>query len=183
MITREQRREAYRAKAEAELQQLQGEGLRYAGNAMATFLMIKGDLSPSEQAGESLLSGTDGKALRSALNRLGYIPEDWACIGASRVDGTAFAPEMFRQVIASLDPATLVALDSTAADVLRMAYADELAALEAFEEAMLADGVLVHVLGMRLMALGGFAASLGSDKTKQTMWARLKLLPPLGEPY
>ncbi len=183
MVSREQKREAYREKAESELYELQNEGLLFAGNAMASYLMVKGDLSSDELAGAPLLSGADGQAIRSALNRLGYTPEDWACIGANKADGTSFTPETFRQAIASLDPSTLVALDNTAADVVRMAYADELAELPALSEAMLSDGVVAHILGMRVMALGGFAASLTSDTDKQLMWARLKLLPPLGEPY
>ena len=48
---------------------------------------------------------------------------------------------------------------------------------------MLADGEVAQVLGMRVMALGGFAASLSSQHEKQLMWARLKQIPPLGEPY
>ena len=44
-------------------------------------------------------------------------------------------------------------------------------------------GVLARILGMRVLNLGGFEASLNDPKAKQLMWARLKLLPPLGEPY
>ena len=73
--------------------------------------------------------------------------------------------------------------DNEAANLLREAYADDLASLEGFEEAMLVDGLVVHVAGMRVMALGGFEAALSDARQKQVMWARLKQLPPLGEPY
>jgi hypothetical protein len=39
------------------------------------------------------------------------------------------------------------------------------------------------ILGMRVMNLGGFSAALSDPRKKQLMWARLKQLPPLGEPY
>ena len=42
---------------------------------------------------------------------------------------------------------------------------------------------MVQLLGMRVTALGGFEESLSNPKAKQLMWARLKQLPPLGEPY
>ena len=48
---------------------------------------------------------------------------------------------------------------------------------------MLEAGLVVDVLGMRVLNLGGFAAALGEEAQKQLMWARLKQLPPLGEPY
>ena len=48
---------------------------------------------------------------------------------------------------------------------------------------MLVDGVLAQVAGMRMLSLGGFAASLSDKRKKQLMWHRLKQLPPLGEPY
>ena len=44
-------------------------------------------------------------------------------------------------------------------------------------------GVLARILGMRVMNLGGFEESLADPKAKQVMWARLKTLPPEGEPY
>ena len=52
-----------------------------------------------------------------------------------------------------------------------------------FDAAMLAPGHVVRILGMRVMALGGFEAALADPHAKQVMWARLKQLPPLGEPY
>ena len=34
-----------------------------------------------------------------------------------------------------------------------------------------------------ILNLGGFAAALGNPRQKQVMWARLKQVPPLAEPY
>ena len=72
--------------------------------------------------------------------------------------------------------------DEAAAAAVREAYADELAALPDFAEAMLAPGVVALVLGMRVLNLGGFEAALADKRQKQVMWARLKRVPPLGEP-
>ena len=43
--------------------------------------------------------------------------------------------------------------------------------------------MVAHVCGMRFLNLGGFAAALGNPRQKQVMWARLKQVPPLAEPY
>ena len=48
---------------------------------------------------------------------------------------------------------------------------------------MLAPGCVVDLLGMRALNLGGFAAALADPRDKQVMWARLKKIPPLGEPF
>ena len=41
----------------------------------------------------------------------------------------------------------------------------------------------LYRLGVRVLALGGFADALGDQRQKQLMWARLKQIPPLGEPF
>ena len=48
---------------------------------------------------------------------------------------------------------------------------------------MLSPGAVAHVCGMRVLNLGGFAAALADAHEKQVMWARLKQIPPLGEPF
>ena len=50
-------------------------------------------------------------------------------------------------------------------------------------QALLVPGVVTHVLGMRVLNLGGFEESLADPRAKQLMWYRLKQLRPLGEPY
>lgn len=177
------RAEACVRKAQAELAGLAGRGLVMAGNAFSSVLFAKGDLSEAEREGASLLSGPDGKALRASLAALGYPPEDWCALSTVLADGGAAPSGLLREAVCALDPATLVACDETAAQALRETYADELAGLEDMHEAMLEPGVVAHVLGMRVMDLGGFEAALGNARQKQVMWARLKLLRPLGEPY
>lgn len=155
-----------------------------AGNAFSSVLLVKGDLSESERSGASLLSGEDGVALRKALCALGYAPEDWAAVSSQGSAGAgSLAPELMRQTVAVLDPATVIACDETAANALREAYANELASVDDFDQAILAPGKVARVLGMRVLNLGGFAASLDDQGDKQLMWARLKRVPPLGEPF
>ena len=73
--------------------------------------------------------------------------------------------------------------DETATQVVRDAYAEELSGLEDLNEALLPAGMVAYVCGMRFLNLGGFAAALGDPRQKQVMWARLKQVPPLAEPY
>lgn len=174
VATRGQR---YVQKMRAELEELESMGVRTAGNAFSAVLFAKGKPGPAEQAGEALLSGADGKALRAALNKLGYAPEDWAAID------TSISPELLRRAVAALDPSTLVACDDEAAAVIRDAYAESLCELADFEDALLSPGRVVHVAGMRVLNLGGFEAALASSKQKQVVWSYLKRIPPLGEPY
>lgn len=173
-------RKAFLEKTKAEVADLAESGVVTAGNAFSQVLLVKGE---PEAEGAALLSGPDGDALRAALRALGYAPEDWAGLSVRDCDGFALVPGMLRLAITTLDPATLIALDEPAAAALREAYVDELVDLEALEAATLQAGVLAQVLGMRVLNLGGFEESLSDPKAKQLMWARLKLLPPLAEPY
>ena len=97
--------------------------------------------------------------------------------------GAPLADELFLSAIVTLDPATLVICDEAAARLARNVFAEDLAQLADFDAAMLAPGALAVVRGIRMMNLGGFAAALGDNREKQVMWRRLKMLPPLGEPY
>lgn len=171
------------AKTRSELEALAARGAVMAGNAFSQVVLVKGEPSDDERAGADLLAGPDGDALRSALRALGYAPQDWVGLAAWDDAGNALAPALFREALCALDPATVVLCDGAAADAMREAYANDLAGLERFEEALLMEGVVVHVAGMRVMALGGFAAALQDMQQKQLMWARLKQIPPLGEPY
>ena len=176
-LNRGMRGSAYANKMRAELAELKSKGVATAGNAFSSVLFVKGEEGPAEQAGGELLSGADGKALRAALNKLGYAPEDWAAVGAN------VSPNVLRQAIVALDPSTLVACDEKAAAVMRDAFANDLCTLADLEDALLLPGRVVHVAGMRVLNLGGFEAALASDKQKQRVWAYLKQIPPLGEPY
>ena len=180
---RDARRRAYLDKAAAEIDALAARGVRMGGNAFSSVLLVKGELSEAEKNDEPPFSGADGAALRASLERLGYPPEDWEWLLTVDADGAVLDAGLLRGAVCALDPATLVCCDEAAAAVLREAYADELASLESLEEAMLVPGNVVHLLGMRVLNLGGFAAALADPHEKQVMWARLKRIPPLGEPF
>lgn len=180
---RDARRRAYVGKAAAELDALVGRGVVMGGNAFSSVLLAKGELAEAERGGEPAFSGADGRALRASLSALGYPPEDWEWLLATGEDGTPLDAALLREAVCALDPSTLVLCDEAAAGVVRDAYADELAAMESLDEALLAPGEVVRVLGMRVLNLGGFEAALSDPRQKQLMWARLKQIPPLGEPF
>lgn len=171
------RGDVYVQKTRVELTELEEGGVTMAGNAFSSVLLVKGTMGPAEQAGGALLSGADGKALRAALLKLGYAPEDWMAISAPA------DPELLRQAVVAVDPATLVMCDEAAASAIREAFADDLVALANPEDALLSPGCLIMVAGIRMLNLGGFEAALQSNREKQRMWAYLKQIPPLGEPY
>lgn len=170
---------AYVQKMRTELQELEQEGVTTVGNAFSSVLLAKGEPGVAEKAGGKLFSGADGKALRAALLKLGYAPEDWAGMEVT----PSLAPELLRRAVTTLDPSTLVLCDEAAATAVRDAYADDLFALADLEDALLSAGRVVAVAGMRVLNLGGFEAALASDRQKQVVWAYLKQIPPLGEPY
>lgn len=177
------RASVYLRKAQAEVAALAERGIVAEGNAFSPVLLIKGEPGPAEQAGKALLSGADGTALRAALLKLGYAPEEQAALATWCADGGPLAVPDLRLALATLDPNTAVVCDERAADLVREAYTEELFALDSPDEALLAPGLVVRVGGIRVLNLGGFEAALADDRQKQVMWARLKLVPPWGEPY
>ena len=182
--TADARREACAEKTAAELDSLAARGVRAGGNAYSPILVCKGELTADEAAGAEPFSGADGAALKASLKALGYAPEHWEWLLTCDATGTAsLAPALFREAVCALDPATLVCCDDAAAAAVREAYADDLTIIESFEEAMLEPGYVVPVCGIRMLNLGGFAAALTDPRAKQQMWARLKRVAPLGEPY
>lgn len=176
--SREERRRAFVDKATSELGSLVERGAVMGGNAFSEVLFLIGKPADKEPFGDA-----EAKALRASLERLGYPPECWLWLMTCDVNGVPLDAAVLREALAALDAATVIATDENAADALRNAYANELAGLGDIEQAMLAPGVVAHLLGMRVMALGDFAAALSNSRDKQIMWARLKQLPPLGEPY
>lgn len=180
MVDGDTRRKAYVDKSNRELAELATRGVVLAGNAFSSVVLCKGEMDSADA--EGLLSGADGDALRASLVHLGYEPQDWAGIATLDAQGNSLTPDLFRYAIAVLDPATLVLLDDAAAELARQTWASELSAVSDLDQAVLVPGVVTHILGMRVLALGGFAAALGDMASKQLMWARLKRIPPLGEP-
>lgn len=180
---RDARRRAYLDKAAAEVDALEARGVIMGGNAFSTVLLAKGVLSEGEKSGEAPFSGADGTALKASIKALGYAPEEWEWLLTIDADGEPLAPELLAEAICALDPATIVCCDDAAASALRDAYADDLVLIDALEEAMLAPGAVARVRGMRVINLGGFSDALADPHEKQVMWARLKKIPPLGEPF
>lgn len=182
--TRDAVQEACVEKTAAELDSLAARGVRAGGNAFSPILVCKGELTAEEAAGAEPFSGADGAALKASLKALGYAPEEWAWLLCCDGGGEKpLEPLLFREAVCALDPATLVCCDDAAAAAVREAYADDLTIIEDFNEAMLEPGYVVPVCGIRMLNLGGFAAALGDARAKQQMWARLKRVAPLGEPY
>ena len=181
--SRTERRDAYVAKARHDVDALVARGVAIAGNAFSAVLFVKGSPSAADTGTGEPLAGADGKALRAALAALGYAPEDWCAMLTVDERGAQLDAMLIREAVCTLDPSTLVACDDEAAQALRDAYAEQLAQLQDFDEAMLAPGKVARVLGMRVMNLGGFEAALADPHDKQIMWRRLKQIPPLGAPY
>lgn len=176
-------RAAYQAIMQTEAKKLANKGVNLEGQAFSSLLILKGNLSDAERKGGELLGGADGKALRSALDALGYAPEDWCVAATINAKGEALAQDLFRLTVTSLQPNTLIICDEEAASTVRDAYAQELELLEDPKAAVLEAGTLVNIMGMRLMNLGGFASALDDPKQKQIMWLRLKQVGPLQVPY
>lgn len=176
-------KEAARAKARAEVGALEAKGVRLSGCAFPAILFVKGTPNAEEAAGAAPLSGADGEALFKAVSALGYAPEDWACILGTLVDGASLTPELLSLAIATLSPLTLVATDEAARSLICDTLAADLVEVADLSEALLEPGTVAQVAGLRVMALGGFEAALASPEQKQVMWARLKRIPPLGQPY
>lgn len=182
------------AAASRELESLSARGVRMDGDGFSPIVLVKGELNEEERSGGELLSGADGRALRAALLRLGYAPEDFCALAAVagevepgvvpvRAPGDPLPPELFREALEALDPEAVILLDAAAVATMREAYADTLVSIERLEAAMLEPGEVARVLGRRVLALGGFEAALDDPADKQRVWAYLKRLPPLGAPY
>ena len=111
-MEREDVRKRYIAKSQAEeIASLSERGLQMSGNAFSSLLILKGELGPGDQGGRTLLAGPDGKALAAAFARLGYAPEDWCALSTKTITGEDVEPDLLREAIAVLDPATLVISD------------------------------------------------------------------------
>ncbi|MBR3317739.1 MAG: hypothetical protein IKG21_08015 [Atopobiaceae bacterium] len=165
----------FAAKTRTELARLAKKGVLTVGNAFSSVVLVKGVPNEAERDGGGVLAGTDGMALRAALSKLGYAPEDWCGLACWDANGGLLSPELLRLALATLDPATVVACDDVAATLVCNAFLGDLFSLEV--------GRVTILDGMRVLTLGGFEAALGSMPAKQLMWARLKQIPPLAEPY
>lgn len=181
--THEDIRAAYLTMVESETNKLHAEGVQLDGHAFSPLLILKGKLTDAEKNGGELLGGPDGKALHAALDALHYAPEDWCVATTLTSNELPLGNELFRTMIASLQPNTLLICDEEAAKVVRAAYSKELQTLKNSDAVSLKPGLLVEIMGMRILNLGGFADALVDQQQKQIMWSRLKQIPPLSAPY
>jgi hypothetical protein len=162
-----------------EVSEIADDGFAASGSALAKVLMLKGKLSSDELAGGVLLGGADGDALRAALARLGYAPDEWAALStvkcaraAGKLSWSPADDDALAWAIEVIDPETVIAVDDEAAGALCKAWKQDADWLSSHE--------VVRLLGRRAIALGGFADALGDIGSKRVMWERLKLVPPLG---
>lgn len=181
---RGERRRAYLGKVEAEVAGLVRRGVACGGNACSELLVLCGDDRAAEEGADAPdpLGEPTRAALKAALARLGYPPECWEWLG-TRTPGEPLAPALLREAVCTLDPASVAIVDASARADFANAYADELAALPGLDEAMLEQGHVADVLGMRVCYVGDFARGLADEHQKQLLWHALKRLRPLGEPY
>ena len=167
------RKEIIVAKATKELQDLINQEVRMEGNAFAPVLFVKGaDFTPDELT-----------ALRASLERLGYAPEDWISLSTTSDHLAPLPTALVRQAVMTIDPDTVFICDDLALESFRSAFSTELVIQSTEKAAFLAPGLVVHVLGMRVLNLDNFADALGDSHEKQVRWAYLKQVPPQGEPY
>lgn len=167
-------------KFESELADLTQEGLVSAGSMMSPVLFV---CSEAAQPDAPLFSSDAGKALKASLLALGYAPEDWAALSVVSSDGAQISADLLNRALISFDPATMIVCDEAAAALVREVFANELAGQANLDAAMFAPGTLFTTRGIRTLNLGNFSAALSDTRQKQLMWARLKLVPPLSEPY
>jgi hypothetical protein len=145
------------------------------GALMAQLAVVKGLAGPAEATGGAALSGADGTALAKALEALGWVA-DTVFYTLSRPEPgiePSRRAERLRLQIEAVDPTVVVALDAEAAEDL----------VEAFGCEPLAPGRALRVLGRSFVAVDGFEAALGDERTKRRVWAQLKLAKPEGPVY
>ncbi len=170
----------YLRRARADLDELAAEGFLLAGNGFPSVLLLKGEPGPAELAGGTLLSGPDGAALQAALGRLGYADDAWAAcsaflgpLGGGSTGPLPASPESLAWAVEVFDPELVIALDAASSELLAQAWGGA---------APFEPGAVTRVRGRRVLALGGFEASLADPKAKRVSWARLKQVPPLRSP-
>ncbi len=167
----------FAARQADEMDRMRSLGFAQVGATTPIALLVKGAQSAQECEGGDLLAGPDGAALLAALAKLGYTADAWAGLSC-RVrtsDGWQPAdPDDLGWAIEVLDPEVVICCDDEAARAVAQAWE-----LDPVPE----PGHVVRCMGRRLLALGGFAEALGDPGGKRVMWERLKLVPPLAEPF
>lgn len=136
----------------------------WSGVPLASIVAVKGVPGEAERAGEPVLSGADGEALRKALAALGEDTELLAVLSRSaKPEGDR---ERLRVQLASADPSVVIALDAAAAADVS----------EAFGVGGLPFGEPVRLAGTVLLAVDGLEESLGDESRKKRVWRQLQSL-------
>ncbi|MCE5191793.1 MAG: hypothetical protein LLG08_08560 [Actinomycetia bacterium] len=139
--------------------------IRWSGSVFPTVVLVKGEPGPAELAGGSALSGADGEAATKALEALGVAGPTWSTVSRPRTPGDATSVGLrLREQICAVDPAVVIALDSTARDDV----------VAAFGLSVLPFGEPIAVLGVVLLAVDGLEQSLTDEARKRTVWKQLQ---------
>lgn len=160
-------------------QQLEAYSCFLEGNPLASLVAVKGVRGLAEAAGKPAFSGEDGLALDKAFGALGWgfgsrDTRMWLGIMLFVDNRTSLDPEDLRMICETVDPLCIVALD----DKARISCIKAFAPTGAGSMAGFALGSEVWILGRHLVSVDGFEASLGSEASKQRVWAQLKRCVP-----
>lgn len=170
----------FAAKVRAELEESDrlapgADVFRWSGDVFAEVVLVKGDPGPAEVAGGAALSGPDGEAARKALAALGFDPESaFATVARPEPSiGDALLRRRLKMQVETVDPYAVVALDSTAAREIALA----------FDLSSLPFGVEVFSDGRVFVSVDGLEASLGDESARRRVWNQFRALKPRPESF
>lgn len=155
-VSEQAKREAYAAKAKAEVGALIAEGARLTGSGFPQILFAgRFDEDVAFHASEK------GHALIAAAGALGYKPGNWAAYDCKR-------PKIaMSKVLQTLQPQALVLFDASGKDALASSFK---------EAAALSVGDVGAFLGIEVLYLGDFATALRDPAQKRLAWEYLQKL-------
>jgi hypothetical protein len=161
----------YRAKARAEIAAAEAlvtgaRAVRGQGDVLAEVLLLKGEPGAEDRKSGRALSGSDGVAIGKALDALGLPKSRYAFCTRPGKASASDRHARLRMLLESLDPETLIALDTVAAADLAAAYGAE----------PLVPGVLGRVGGRPTLAVEDFEAALSDEARKRRVWGQLRAL-------
>ena len=144
------------------------------GELVPDVAVVKGLKGPAEAAGGAAVSGADGTAISSALERLGFDPTRvfYTLSSAVGVENPDARASRLRLILEAVDAPVVIALDEVAADDVSRALG----------VARIRVGALTRVAGRDVLALSGLEDSLADPRDKRRVWAELKSVAPLRAP-